>query len=147
MSGKKVVIVGDSLVGALAAILAKTEGSEVHVQLVEFEGQLKEFLDQPATVDLTAELETWKSNFADLQEEFDEYKEVAEPTIAELKLQLNDALTIKEQSSSKRVVTVDGQKFVVNHGAHPYSAKEIAADPGIAKAILKIKGQQALTKL
>lgn len=67
--------------------------------------------------------------------------------IKNLKVELQAALEIKESKTSKPVITIGNVKYQINHGAHPYSAQELADNLDFAKAILKIDGQQAITKL
>ncbi|MGY0037650.1 hypothetical protein [Pedobacter sp. NJ-S-72] len=100
---------------------------------------------------LKTSLESFKVDFEgleiladkEMQDNFDQFNQ----TVEELKNQLEEALNVKESKTDALMVTVDEVKYVVNHGAHPYSREEIADSPEIAKSILKIQGQNAISKL
>jgi UDP-glucose 6-dehydrogenase len=72
----------------------------------------------------------------------------AKTVIAELKEQLESAKTDAAAQSTVPVVTIDGVKYQVNHGALGIgSPADIVANPDLGKKILAIEGQQALTKI
>lgn len=100
--------------------------------------------DSIETLESALKANTAKDNqIKELESQIGESKNV----ITDLKKQLEEALIVKEDKSAKPVVTVDGVKYAIQHGAHPHSVADIKKDPSLAKEILKITGQKALLKL
>lgn len=133
---KTTLITIGALGASIASLATKAAGSDFAADLVKLQADLQAFGEQPVPVDQSALV-------ASLQEQLDESAEM----ITDLKKQLEDALNFKATKVGKLVVTIDKVKYQVNHGAHPYTAKQLAEDPEKARPFLKIAGQNVLTKL
>lgn len=155
MLGKKVAIITNAgLESALAKIIALTEG-DIKIELVKLGEDLKAYGEQPLPLDPDVEkrlkaYDTLKLEADGKDQLIIRQKEeltVASNTVRELKVQLEEALAVKAEKSDQLIVEVKKVRYIVNHGSFPHSAKEIAENPEIAAELLKIEGQNVLTKL
>ncbi|RVU01098.1 hypothetical protein EOD41_10820 [Mucilaginibacter limnophilus] len=82
-----------------------------------------------------------------LEKTLGEEREQSLTVIDGLKEQLEAALEQKAVKENFLTVKVKNVNYRINHGSHPHTAKDLSENPELAAEILKISGQNALTKL
>lgn len=123
---------------AIAALSVKAKGTDLEKDASALQDQLKAHEAELTQLDATVKT---------LNDTIAEERKVAADTIKELKAELETALDVKLSKTDKLVITINKVRYVINHGAHPYTANQLAENEDACKAILKIEGQNAITKL
>ena len=118
-----------TLGAAIVALLASAKGTGLEPAVAALNDDFTAFGKQPAVKDLSSDLTQ------------------AKEVIAELKARNAELTEEKAAIMPKNIIEINKVKYVVNHGAYPHSVEDIVSDPELAKTILKIAGQNAITKL